>query len=584
MTYLPLFSTVGCMAAALVVWLLVMSISGAAEEEEEEGDWLDLRISEAQQQQWCFIGGPWQGDEAGLVIPHQGEDDENLAFFTEKVFSDFEAEFEFRWENVICGAGFVFRAQDARHYYMVHFPCTGQQYRAEYFWAAISKVDESGWVKVLKMELVSGTPSEIGTWHKVRLVVEANEIRLWVNGRPFPVVVDDTHPGPGCVGLESYSGTGGGPRSCFRGLRIRGKVEPVPGWDETIQPVQNWFYPTLENTYGNVHHLSSITRAPNGELLMKLACGDEFHGGQDNTPVLIRSSDNGRTWSAMQKLPDRLLHGALHTTHDDRLLQMSVPDEWPHPILIAESQDNGRTWSEYQQCGTLGFPEDVDLAYVISLLETRNGDLVLFILNHSTKALTSGGPHQWGDKEPDHPWGDYCIRSTDGGRTWSAPVNLNGPKPEGFEDRGMIKKHFGSEVSAAETREGKIVAFVRPFYEPVMWETWSVDGGQTWTPAHRGPFGMWACHNSMLRTASGALVIAGRHPGLAFNLSYDDGMTWRCYRFDTTFWANGFVCEIEPNVVMYASTAKYSDPHVRVHLFRITSEGPEPVRYGETEQ
>ena len=66
---------------------------------------------------------------------------------------------------------------------MAHFPCTGQQYRAEHFWAAISKVDESGWVQFLQKELVPGAPSEIGIWHKVRLVVEGPEFRLWVNGR-----------------------------------------------------------------------------------------------------------------------------------------------------------------------------------------------------------------------------------------------------------------------------------------------------------------------------------------------------------------------------------------------------------------
>jgi len=112
-----------------------------------------------------------------------------------------------------------------------------------------------------------------------------------------------------------------------------------------------------------------------------------------------------------------------------------------------------------------------------------------------------------------------------------------------------------------------------------MWETWSRDQGRTWAPASRGPFGMWACDSSMLCTASGALLIAGRHPGLAFQLSYDDGMTWECVRFDTTFWANGFTYEIEPDLVMYASTGKYGDPRVRIHLIRITPRGPEPVRW-----
>jgi len=35
---------------------------------------------------------------------------------------DFEAQFEFRWAGGHCGAGFIFPAQDARDYYLAHFP------------------------------------------------------------------------------------------------------------------------------------------------------------------------------------------------------------------------------------------------------------------------------------------------------------------------------------------------------------------------------------------------------------------------------------------------------------------------------
>ena len=155
--------------------------------------------------QWQYIGGDWEESDQGVMTPPRKVADEHLAFNTSRAYADFEAEFDFRWNIQNCGAGLIFRARDARHYYMAHFPCTGQQYRAEHFWAAISKVDESGWVQFLQKELVSGAPSEIGIWHRVRLVVEGPEIRLWVNGRPLPAVRDDTYAGPGFVGLESFN-------------------------------------------------------------------------------------------------------------------------------------------------------------------------------------------------------------------------------------------------------------------------------------------------------------------------------------------------------------------------------------------
>ena len=533
--------------------------------DQDFGSWLSLRMKD-RSQDWSFLGGDWQENGEGLIAPPKADADENLAVYTPTAFADFEVEFEFRWNNLCCGGGFVFRAQDARHYYLIEFPCTGQQYRAEYFWACISKVDEPGWAKVLKTEIVHGVPSEIGIWHQCRLAVRGNEIRLWVDGRPFPAVCDNTYREPGYVGLYSYDGLGGHSPFSFREVRIRGQSAHASPWNESIQPIRSWFYPALEDTYGNVHHLSSLTRAPNGELLMKLGAGDEFHG-EKYTPVLIRSADNGRTWSAQEKLPDYMRAGVFHTTHSGRLLMMEMKSKPPFLIRMAVSEDNGRTWSKLRESGNVDFPEEVDLCVSNQLIELRDGTLVWFLYRHTTKV-----------EEGQHDYCSYCVRSTDGGTTWSRPVSLDGPAPAGFENYKMIKKHFGSETSAAETRDGKIVAFVRPYYEPVMWETWSADGGQTWTPASRGPFGMWASTCSMSCTASGALLIAGRHPGLAFQLSYDDGMTWQCYRFDTTFWANGVTCEIGPDLMMYASTAKYADPHVRAHLIQITPDGPERVR------
>ena len=130
----------------------------------------------------------------------------SVAISTTAAYRDFEAEFDFSWDMQGSDSGFVFRGRHARHYYLVHFPCTGQQYRGAHFWAAISKVDASGWARVLRTEIVPGIPSEMCLWHTARLRVQGPEIRLWVDGRAFPVVTDDTYDEPGYVGLETYNG------------------------------------------------------------------------------------------------------------------------------------------------------------------------------------------------------------------------------------------------------------------------------------------------------------------------------------------------------------------------------------------
>lgn len=83
-------------------------------------------------------------DSAGIISAPGNNGDENLAFFLGRAFGDFEAEFEFRWDVVWTHAGFIFRAPDTRHYYMVHFPVNGQQYRVEGFGPLFRK-----WMKMV---------------------------------------------------------------------------------------------------------------------------------------------------------------------------------------------------------------------------------------------------------------------------------------------------------------------------------------------------------------------------------------------------------------------------------------------------
>ena len=127
---------------------------------------MDLHVNKAD---WRFVEGEWAENDEGVISAPGNLGNENLAFYIAQAYADFEAEFEFRWDMVWTNAGLVFRARDAQRYYMLHFPAVGQQYRAEHFWAAISKVDESGFVKMLQMEMVHGVSSAPTLWHKARV-------------------------------------------------------------------------------------------------------------------------------------------------------------------------------------------------------------------------------------------------------------------------------------------------------------------------------------------------------------------------------------------------------------------------------
>ncbi len=550
----------------------------------EMAPWRDVQMDDASKPQWRFIGAEWSGDDAGSIVPPHGDSDGWQAINTEQAYGDFEAEFDFRLDNLIAGCGFIFRARDAQHYYLLHFPTTGQQYRAEHFWAAISKVDASGYAQELKHDLVLGVPSEIGLWHHARLVVQGDAFTLWVNGRPWHTVRDETYTEAGYIGFEAFTGIGPGASCSFRNLKIRGPggggVKARP-WDDAPRPQRNYFYPTTEQTYGPVIHLNSIARAPNGDLLLKLGAGDAFHG-KGFTAVLIRSTDHGRTWSKMHKLfaersdSDDYLPGTLFGTSDGGLYMFKT--EYEKPVLKCYratcTDETGEAWSDFELLNELTFDKPQNQAWMFGgPTELIDGTLLWAGLTRSPESYGIVDGNFYENQQMPGAM-NFVLRSTDGGTTWQGPFNTDGRNPS--QHMIYAKDNHPSEGSVGQTAEGRLVYFVRPITSPWMWESWSDDGGETWTPAARGPFPMWAC-SQVIRTASGVMLINGRHPAMAVRASWDSGMTWKAFRIDTTFWANGTLFEVEPNVVMSLSTAKYSDPKVRALLFRVTDDGLKPI-------
>ena len=187
------------------------------------------------------------------------------------------------------------------------------------------------------------------------------------------------------------------------------------------------------------------------------------------------------------------------------------------------SEDNGRTWSEPVKTGEVVFPPEQPYTefYSSRTLKLRDNTLLQFLFARTAAVVHNVNGRRFFDF-PLPRYADLVIRSTDDGQSWSQPANLDGPPYHG--SWFMFEKDVErSEISATETRDGKIFTLVRPDASPFMWESWSEDGGRTWTPQTRGPFPMYASDNSMLTTASGAIIIGGRFPGLAVQVSHDAG-------------------------------------------------------------
>jgi len=239
----------------------------------------------------------------------------------------------------------------------------------------------------------------------------------------------------------------------------------------------------------------------------------------------------------------------------------------PDEVWYSYSDDNGNTWSPTERAVVPPFPPNRRSDHHLQISTN------VFVFKDGTQLKTVGGEHpsttrgnlkNWGSAHADQ----YTIRSTDGGRTWSERVPLDGPPGTGLT-LDM------TEPCMVQTRDGKVLCLSRPIYSPWVWETWSDNGGVSWGPTRRGAFPSYA--NTMLATSGGAILVAGRMPGLGLHVSLDGGLAWKHYQIGTDIWAMGGMYEVEPDIVLFV----YMDSHntlLRAQFIELTSDGVRPVR------
>lgn len=512
---------------------------------------------------WDFSGDAWTENAEGVIRPPDKRNLHSRAFRTDRAYNDFAAEFEFNGayrETGTGSAGFILRASGVNDFYYVWFPWGGQQLRAKHFWAAVAKVNGDGYLRNIAMEWVPGVPSETDRWYKVRIEAQGSRISVWVDGRRA-VSVDDTAFAGGCVGLAGYGWY------AFRDIRISGVTVPPPSWDASIEVPTHAF--PLDLTSENMP-TGCVT--PNGDIL--LAAGDKT----------IRSQDKGRTWGQAAPAPANLgalsdYGSTLFRTRQNRLIAMIYRTQEavgkPIPeILIAESSDNGSAWSDPApaQVAAEWPKQPKNLVPYGPLVETADGTLLRFLL---------GGVKEEGDTFTDVlTWSAthckaFAIRSVDGGQTWSAPIEIDQPAWTG-KARGTIPGALDLTEPTGVAMGNTVMVLVRPVYSPTMWQCWSGDSGATWDAASRGTFPGYA--QSMVRTASGAILCAHRYPHYAVNLSRDDGVNWDAgVVIDYPVWAMGCAIEVEPDVVLLTYMNAERTQPLLAQLVRVTPEGIVPV-------
>ena len=560
-------------------------------------------------QDWHFMtGGDVQVDwrDTSNVGVHINPTVEALyqrkqAFYTKHAFDDFTIEYkvDLRYNAQGAGrAGAILRAQDPNHYYVVYLPHTAQIYRSKNFYVAVAKVEGDGYIRNIKLAWVPNVPSETDRNYDVRVDVRGNRISVRIDGRNVLSVTDDTYRS----GLVGLAGQG---LFYFKDVKVTGTAVAAPKWDRKATIPNYSFRLPVGSKY-----MPSGCIAPNGDVLIGAG------------RALLRSSDKGKTWTKTQ-LPEHMSHihdygSPMFRTPDDRLVVLSkrskkLPDElarlkasgdegsvWeegptPH-IMRHESTDSGDTWSEGVPGKVLGNWTDEhrnhnEISQYGSVVQTADGTLVLFCYAGYPRTVDKAAMRTEvrGRKIDIHTWGSYdykafAIRSTDGGLTWSAPIEIDQPRAgatryaEQDVPRGAITGAFDFTEVTGVAIGNRIMATVRPIFGSLMWQCWSDDSGDNWDAASRTTFPGHA--QFMIRLDSGAILCAHRFPNLSINISRDDGLNWdEGAIVADELWAMGCMIEIEPDLVLcvYMENLLSDDANLLAQFFRVTPDTIVPV-------
>jgi sialidase-1 len=295
------------------------------------------------------------------------------------------------------------------------------------------------------------------------------------------------------------------------------------------------------------HGWPTVVRRANGELWLSWSGGRESHVCPFGQVHAMTSRDNGASWTFPRVLLD--------TATDDR--------------------DSGVLETSK---GTLLVTTFTSLAYedsfkkAAAMAELTDKGWVSKAMPAERYARWKAAHERLNDEERQAELGEWLIRSTDGGKSWSTriptvvnsphgPIQLKdgrllyagkqlwtGEKKIGVaesKDDGLTWQWLGEiptrqgddttrsyhELHAVEAADGTLVAQIRNHNTANKGETLqseSKDGGKTWSEPHS--IGVWGLPSHLLRLRDGRLLMTYGHRRKPFGnqarLSSDNGQTW----------------------------------------------------------
>ena len=269
---------------------------------------------------------------------------------------------------------------------------------------------------------------------------------------------------------------------------------------------------------------SNPSRHPIPLLLWILFCATSFAGSFTQTDI-YKAGDDGYTSFRIPALI-RTPKGTLLAFCEGR--RNSASDTGDIDIVLKRSSDNGKTWSSVQKVADLG--EDT-IGNPAPVVERKSGAILLLLTSNpgrvSEKQIIDGtapsGRRVW------------ITRSTDDGHTWSAPVDITGQTKR--PDWTWYATGPGNGI---QLRSGRLVIAcdhnVAGTNERHSHVIYSDDGGATWKIG--GVAEDKTNESAVAQLKNGDLLLNMRsYHGKnrrAVQRSTDGGLTWSPLEFDQT--------------------------------------------------
>ena len=304
---------------------------------------------------------------------------------------------------------------------------------------------------------------------------------------------------------------------------------------------------------GTYQAFPDVCRVQDGSLLCVFYAGYAHVSlPRDNFPkggriCYVRSRDEGQTWSA-----PRLLYDGPFDDRDPHIAQLRDgtlvcsfftyrPQPKGKPLCdtgLIRSRDGGETWDPEPQLVAPGWPSSAPVR------QLPDGTCLLGVYREDGDTAYGG-----------------VIRTTDQGKTWSAPI------PIGRGDGVRLD----AETDVVLLKNGQLYAALRGDKVPMHFAT-STDGGLTWSAVQNIGFNGHCPH--FTRLSSGEILLSHRLPLTSLHLSRDEAKTWQGpFQIDTTPGAYPSTVELSDGSVLVVYYEEGEGSAIRARRFRLTEDG-----------